>query len=93
MIEAIRGGTRLRLLIQPKSSKSEIVGPHDGALKVRIAAPPIEGRANEELVEFLSDLLKIPKRDVVIAKGDTGRRKTVEILGLTPEQIKAKLLL
>lgn len=91
MIESIKGGVRLHLFIQPKSSKNEVVGPHNGELKIKITAPPIDGRANEGLIEFLSDYFDIPKRDVVLVKGETGRHKTVELLGV--EEAHAKELL
>jgi hypothetical protein len=81
-------GVRIRLLIQPKASKTELIGPHNGALKIRLRAPPIEGRANEELVEFLADLFDLPKRSVEILRGETGRTKTVEIRGVSLEQTR-----
>lgn len=88
MIEAIKGGVRVHLFIQPKSSKNEIVGPHNGEIKIKITAPPIDGRANEGLVEFLSDFFDIPKRNVILVKGDTGRHKTVDLLGIEEAQAK-----
>lgn len=91
MIADVPGGTKIVLFIQPKSSKNEIVGPHNGALKIRVAAPPIEGRANEELIEFLAKALKLPKRSVEILKGDTGRNKTVHVAGLSAAEVKARL--
>ncbi|WP_374077376.1 DUF167 domain-containing protein [Bdellovibrio bacteriovorus] len=91
MIESVKGGVRLHLFIQPKSSKNEVVGPHNGELKIKITAPPIDGRANEGLIEFLSDYFDIPKRNVVLVKGETGRHKTVDLLGV--EEARAKELL
>lgn len=82
MIENIKGGVRLHLFIQPKASKNEVIGPHNGELKVKITAPPIDGRANEELIEFLADLFHIAKRNISVIKGDTGRHKTVDVLGV-----------
>lgn len=82
MIESIQGGVRLHLFIQPKSSKNEIVGPHNGELKIKITAPPIDGRANEGLIEFLSDYLDIPKRSILLVKGETGRHKTIDLMGI-----------
>ncbi|MBV2169750.1 MAG: YggU family protein [Bdellovibrio sp.] len=93
MIESIKGGVRLHLFIQPKSSKNEVVGPHNGELKIKITAPPIDGRANEGLIEFLSDHFDIPKRSVVLVKGDTGRHKTVDLLGVDEEHAKELLKL
>lgn len=93
MIRQIPGGVRLTLLIQPKASKNEIVGPHDGALKIRIQAPPIDGRANEELVAFLAKELKLPKRAITVLKGETGRNKIVQIDGIDAEETRARLKL
>ncbi len=93
MIEAIQGGVRLHLFIQPKSSKNEIVGPHNGELKIKITAPPIDGRANEGLIEFLSDHFNIPKRSISLVKGETGRHKTVDLQGIdlpTAQQLLLK---
>ncbi|MGZ3768829.1 MAG: DUF167 domain-containing protein [Bdellovibrio sp.] len=91
MIEIIKGGIRIHLFIQPKSSKNEIIGPHNGEIKIKITSPPIDGRANEGLIEFLSDHFDVPKRNVVLVKGDTGRHKTVDLLGV--DESKAKELL
>ena len=91
MIEVTKGGVRLHLFIQPKSSKNEIVGAHNGLLKIKITAPPVDGRANECLIEFMSDLFDIPKRDVLLVKGDTGRHKVVELSGLSEEVVRDTL--
>ena len=88
MIEPIKGGARLHLFIQPKSSKNQIIGAHNGELKVKITAPPVDGRANEGLIEFFSDFFKIPKRNVVLIKGETGRHKTVDLLGVDCEYVR-----
>lgn len=88
MIETISGGVRVHLFIQPKSSKNEVVGPHNGEIKIKITAPPIDGRANEGLIEFLSDYFDIPKRSVLLVKGETGRHKTVDLLGIEESQAK-----
>lgn len=91
MITKTDRGVKLTLFIQPKASKNEIIGPHNGALKVKIMAPPVDGKANAELVEFLSEILGIPKRQIEILKGETGRNKSVEITGLTAEEVSIKL--
>lgn len=85
MIETVKGGVRLHLFIQPKSSKNEVVGSHNGLLKIKITAPPVDGKANECLIEFLSDVFDIPKRDITIIRGETGRNKTVELSGVTAQ--------
>lgn len=71
----------LRVLVQPRASRSEIVGPHGDALKVRLAAPPVDGAANEELVRLLAKEYGVPKGAVEIIGGLASRRKTVRIRG------------
>ena len=77
--------------VQPRASKHEIAGEMDGALKVRLQAPAVEGRANEALVEFLAELLKTPKSAVRILTGDRSRIKRIEIRGVTGQQVQALL--
>jgi len=69
--------------IIPKSSKSEIVGEHDGALKIKINAPPVDGAANAELIKVLARRFKISKSAVEITSGQTSKRKQVRINGIT----------
>ena len=85
----IPGGCEADLLIQPRASKTGIVGEHDGRLKIRLAAPPVDGAANDELVRWLADILGIPKRNVSLISGETGRRKRVRLAGITAAEAKA----
>src|SRR5216683_4195837 len=78
--------------VQPRASKDEIVGEMGGALKVRLRAPAVEGRANEALVEFLAQLLKRPRSAVRILNGERSRTKRVEIHGVARQQILALLV-
>jgi uncharacterized protein (TIGR00251 family) len=71
----------LRLHVQPGARRSEIAGVHGAALKVRIAAPATDNKANAALIEFLSETLDVPRSAVSIRLGVTGRRKTVEVIG------------
>lgn len=73
----------LKIYIQPGAKKNEIVGPHGDAIKIKIKAPPLEGRANEALIEFLSETLGIAKSKIEIIRGHTSRQKLVSIDGLT----------
>ena len=73
--------------VQPRASKDEIAGEIGGALKVRLRAPAVEGRANEALVEFLAQLLKTPRSAVRILGGERSRKKRLEIRGVTQQQI------
>jgi uncharacterized protein (TIGR00251 family) len=73
--------------VQPRASKDEVVGVMDGALKIRLQAPAVENRANEALVEFLAHLLKTPKSAVRILSGERSRAKSIEIRGVTKQQV------
>lgn len=75
------GRVTLTLHVQPGARKSEIVGLHGDALKIRISAPAVDNKANAALMEFLCEALNVPKSAVVIRHGATGRRKVVEITG------------
>lgn len=69
------------VIAAPRASRSEIVGEHDGALKVRIAAPPVEGAANRELQRLLAKIFKLPQNAVEIVAGSNAKRKVVRIDG------------
>jgi len=83
-----RDGTMIDLLVQPRASRSEISGIHDGVIRIRIAAPPVDGAANDAIIELLSKVLKVRKADVEIASGATGRRKRVLVKGIDPETVR-----
>jgi len=72
-------GVLLQLSVMPNAKRTEVDGLHDGALRVRLAAPPIDGRANEALVAWLAKALGVPKRDVEVLRGESSRRKQVAI--------------
>ena len=70
--------------VVPRASRTEIVGEHNGALRVRIAAPPVDGAANEELIRTLARAFKVPRRDVEILSGHTSKLKQVRIKNASP---------
>jgi uncharacterized protein len=80
---------RVAVHVQPRASRSEIIGQHGAALKVRVQAPPIDGAANEALVRLLADSLGVPLRSVRVVAGATSRTKTVEIDGTTESAVRA----
>lgn len=82
---------RLRVHVQPRAKRSEVAGRHGDALKVRLAAPPVDGAANEELVRLLAEALGLPRRSVRIVAGITGRDKVVEVDGLAPGEAERRL--
>lgn len=82
-----RGTVSFAVRVQPRASRQEVAGVHDGALKIRITAPAVENRANEALVEFLAAVLKTPKAAVRIQGGEHSRTKRVEVFGVTRQQV------
>ena len=74
-------GLTFAVRIVPRASHSEIVGEHDGALRIRIAAPPIDGAANRELVRTLAKIFKVPQNAVEIVSGANSKNKTVRLRG------------
>ena len=84
---AADGRITLTLHIQPGAKKTEFAGLHGDALKIRLAAPPVDGKANEALLRFLADALSLPKSAVSLKSGQTSRRKVLEIQGATQEAI------
>lgn len=85
MIE--KASVRIVVRVQPNASQNEILGFKDDVLRMKIAAPPVKGKANRELVTFLSDVLGVSKGNLVIEKGITGKRKIIRISGLTQSQV------
>ena len=85
-------GIIVSIRVQPRGSKDEIAGVHDGALKVRLRSPALEDRANEALCDFLAQLLKTPKSAVRILSGHRSRNKRVEIRGISEQQVHALLV-
>jgi uncharacterized protein (TIGR00251 family) len=87
----VAGGVELDLVVQPRASRTRAVGEHDGRLKLQLAAPPVDGEANAELVAFLARALGVRKADVVLVRGESGRRKTVRVAGATAAAAAALL--
>ena len=81
-------GVSFEVRVQPRSSKTEITGVQDGALRVRLTAPPVEGAANIQCIELLSRKMKVPKRAIRIASGARARRKRLMVLGLGIEEVR-----
>lgn len=79
----------LTLHVQPGAKRSEIAGLHGEALKIRLAAPPVEGRANEVLLKFIAGLFEVPLRQVTIQSGEKSRQKVVlvQCSSVAPESI------
>lgn len=80
-----------KVQVVPRASRSEIIGAHDGALRVRIAAPPVDGAANEELVRMLAKSFGVSRSAVTIVRGQSARLKTVSIRGASKEALERVL--
>jgi uncharacterized protein (TIGR00251 family) len=83
--------TRLRLRVVPGAARAGVVGPHGDAWKVRVAAPPEGGRANDAVVRLLAETLDVPREAVTLVSGHGARDKIVELTGLGPHQIEQRL--
>lgn len=83
--------SRIRVRVQPNARSSEVLGFREGVLRLRVSAPPREGRANRALIELLSEALKVPQSNVRILRGHTSREKLVAIDGLGPEAVRGLL--
>lgn len=82
----------LTLHVQPGAKKTEVAGLHGDALKIRLAAPPVDGKANDCLVAFLAKRLGLPKSGVALVSGETSRAKRVRLAGVTPAAAAAALV-
>jgi len=86
-------GAAITVRVTPRTAKNEITGIlDDGTIKIRLTAPPVDGKANEGLVSFLAKVLNVPSSNIEIVAGMTGREKLVTIIGLSPEDVQKKIL-
>ena len=79
---------RFTVRLQPRASRNEIVGLQGAALKVRVTAPPVDGMANESLIDLISTALKTSRRNVCIVSGSASRTKVVEVTGISLESVQ-----
>ncbi|TAK11521.1 MAG: YggU family protein [Anaerolineae bacterium] len=88
-----RKGSALPVRVTPRASRNEIVEIlSDSTVKIRLTAPPVEGKANEELIVFLADVLGVPKSKLEIVAGSNGRDKLISILDMDSEEVHQKIL-
>jgi uncharacterized protein (TIGR00251 family) len=84
-------GVVLRVQVQPRASRDEVVGPHGDGLKIRITAAPVAGAANKHLLKFLAKKLRVPRSQMSIASGATSRGKSIAIEGISAEEVRQRL--
>ena len=91
MLTSTNEGVLITVRVVPRASRAGLAGVREGALLVRLNAPPVEGAANAELIEVLADAFGVPKRAVSITAGDRSRRKMVLIRGLSTDEVAGKI--
>jgi len=84
-------GATFAIKVHPRARKNAITGELGGALKLSLTAPPVEGRANEACIEFLANLLKVPRSSVTIASGQSSLRKVIRVSGVSADEVQTRL--
>jgi len=85
------GALTFSIRVVPRASRSEVVGIHDGALKIRIASPPVDGAANAEIVRFLAKTFGVSKSDIFIISGETSKNKRIKVENLSKSSFEEKI--
>lgn len=85
------GGAAFGVRVVPRASKNEISGRHRDAVKIRLTAPPVEGVANQALIDFLAERLDVSKTQIEILSGHASRDKIVCVVGMTPQEVEERL--
>jgi uncharacterized protein (TIGR00251 family) len=80
-------GVRIRVQVQPRASRTEAQGLHGDAIKIRLAAPPVDGAANRALIRLVASTLHVPRSAVTVRAGHAARRKVVDVVGTSVEQV------
>ena len=95
-INSCENGIRLSAIIQARSSKNEVIGIYNNALKIRLTSPPVDGSVHKACIRFFSKLLGVSPSEITIVQGFSSRNKTIEVIGLTEKQfreiLKTKIL-
>jgi uncharacterized protein len=91
LVTTREGAVRVEVQARPRARESRVAGVREGSLVVQLAAPPVDGAANAALVETLAEVLAVPRRDIAIVRGETGRAKLVEVRGLGADEVRARL--
>lgn len=90
-VAATPDGVRLRLRVQPRASRNEVVGLRGDEIRVRIAAPPVDSAANEALVRLLAEHLRVPRSAIQLVSGRSGRAKVADVVGVTAPEARERL--
>lgn len=84
-------GAVIDVKVIPRAGRTELAGTRHEALLIRLAAPPVEGAANEELLAFLARLLDLPKRNIILVAGERSRHKKIKVIGTTAARVREKI--
>jgi uncharacterized protein (TIGR00251 family) len=90
-LRASGDATRIELRVKPRASRSQVLGVREGLLDVAVAAPPVDGEANAAIIELLAKVLHVARRDLSLVLGQASRTKVVEVAGLAPDEVRARL--
>jgi uncharacterized protein len=90
-IHETAAGVTFRIKVQPRARKNALIGELGGALKIRVTAPPVDGRANDDCVTLLAAALKVPRSAVTITSGHSGRAKVIHVQGISAEELRKRL--
>jgi len=85
------GAVTFSVRVQPRASRSRIIGEYNGALKIQLAAPPVDGEANQECVRFLAKLFRLSRNQIEIISGQTSRNKVIRICNISGEKFMERL--
>lgn len=85
------GAVTFQVKVHPRAKKDALTGIHGDALKLSLTAPPVEGRANEAVIDFFAQVLRLPRSSITIAAGQTSRNKIVRITGITADALRQRL--
>jgi uncharacterized protein (TIGR00251 family) len=92
MLSRDQNGVLITVRVVPRSGRSGLAGTRNGAVLVRLNAAPVDGAANAELIELIADAVGVPKRAVSITSGAKSRSKTVQVIGVSEDHVRARLL-
>ena len=90
-IRPARDGASVEVFVRPRAAKDAIAGVHGTGLRVKVKAPPVEGRANRAVEELFARLLGLPRSAVTVVTGESSRHKTIHVAGMSPEDVTASL--
>ncbi|MDJ0623818.1 MAG: DUF167 family protein [Desulfocapsaceae bacterium] len=91
-VVTVKGRTAIRIVVQPSAQKTKFIGLHDGMLKLAVAAPPVDGRANKEIITYLAKFFDVKKSQVHIFSGERSRKKLCSLANLKESEVRNKLI-